>query len=285
MVNGSALNISFMSESSAILNRPWFGPAYLEAGWAPAPRYLLRRARILHHMKKMAPGRVLEIGSASGALLSELAEVGFQCTGLETSAEAISLAQQVNVDNRVCFQTEADSAWGPCFDYVFSFEVLEHIEHDRAALVQWASWLRPGGRMLLSVPAHPRLWNARDVWAGHFRRYRRSDLKEIFQDAGLIIEEIECYGFPLANILELMIAPSYRRYMKSNRGDRPEIDKAAQTAASGIERTTHVKAFPLYAKAPGSFLMRSMIFVQQLFLKIGFGNGYLVVARKPGPNE
>lgn len=273
-----------MSESSAILNRPWFGPAYLEAGWAPAPRYLLRRARILHHMQKMAPGRVLEIGSASGALLSELAERGYRCTGLETSSGALSLARQVNAGSGVSFQGEADPAWNACFDYCFSFEVLEHIEHDGDALAQWTSWLRPGGRMLLSVPAHPRLWNARDVWAGHFRRYRRQELEDKFNRAGLIVEHIECYGFPLANLLEMIVGPVYQRRLKAAGSDNTHVDKASQTAQSGIERNADVKMFSVYAKAPGSLVMRAMIFAQQFFLKSGFGNGYLVVAKKPAQN-
>lgn len=259
----------------------WFGPEHLKEGWAPAPRYLLRRARILHHMRDMPPGDIVEVGSASGALLSEFSARGFRCTGLETSKEAIALARRVNQANFVCFRQEPDAAWAECFDYCFSFEVLEHIEHDKEALAQWAGWLRPGGRMLLSVPAHPRLWNARDIWAGHFRRYRLKDLEHLFAEAGLIVERIECYGFPLANILEMLIAPGYRQYLEKDAQHDAAIDKAEQTAASGIERATHVRVFRHYAHAPGSMIMRAMIMFQTLFLRVGLGNGYLVVARKP----
>ena len=259
------------------INPAWFGPKYIEEGWAPAPRYLLRRARILHHMRDMPPGDIVEVGSASGALLSEFSARGFRCTGLETSKEANALAQRVNDKNAVRIQEHPDAAWRDCFDYCFSFEVMEHIEHDAEALTQWARWLRPNGVMLLSVPAHPRLWNARDVWAGHFRRYRRKDLEKVFAEAGLTVETIECYGFPLANILELIIAPSYRRRLIKG----GQYDKAAQTAASGIERSTDVRNFRHYAHAPGAWIMRSMIMVQNLFLRLGLGNGYFVVARKP----
>ena len=259
----------------------WLGPEHLEEGWAPAPRYLLRRARILHYMQGMPAGDLVEIGSASGALLSEFAARGFHCTGLETSKDAIALARRVHQAGSLRFREQPDANWSECFDYCFSFEVLEHIERDEEALRQWAGWLRPEGRMLLSVPAHPRLWNARDVWAGHFRRYRREDLERIFADAGLIVEHIECYGFPLANILEMLIAPSYRQYLNKDAESEAAVDKAAQTAASGIERATHVRNFRHYARPPGSFIMRAMIMVQTLFLRVGLGNGYLVIARKP----
>ncbi len=257
----------------------WFGPEYLGDGWAPAPRYLLRRARVQHHMKTMPCGDLVEIGAASGALLSEFSRRGFRCVGLETSQEALSLARRVNAD--IEFHSHANDDWSECFDYCLSFEVLEHIEHDGAAVKQWMKWLRPGGALVLSVPAHPRLWNARDVWAGHFRRYKRSDLLRLFQEAGLQVEKIECYGFPLANVLELIIAPRYRQYLNGQEAETAKVNKAAQTAASGIERTTHVKAFRYYAHFPGSVIMRAMIAIQSLFLRVGLGNGYLVVARKP----
>ncbi|GJL90365.1 class I SAM-dependent methyltransferase [Hyphococcus sp.] len=268
-------------ETTAVANTIWFGPEHSDEGWVPAPRYLLRRARILRHMRDMPPGDIVEVGSASGALLSEFSSKGFRCTGLETSEAAIALARRINKAAAVKFQGQPDTAWRECFDYCFSFEVLEHIEHDADALKEWAGWLRPGGAMLLSVPAHPRLWNARDVWAGHFRRYRRNELERIFADAGFVVEKIECYGFPLANILELIIAPSYKKNLRKDSQGDAIINKSEQTAASGIKRSTDVKMFGHYARAPGAWIMRAMIMVQTLFLRVGFGNGYFVVARKP----
>ena len=259
----------------------WYGPEFCVAGWAPAPRYLLRRDRIMHHLKLRPVGRALEIGSASGALLSELDDRGFNCTGVESSAKAIEIARNVNASRDIKFHTKPDDSWEGQFDYCMAFEVLEHIEHDRDALTEWAKLIRPGGTMLLSVPAHPRLWNARDVWAGHFRRYRKSDLESVFAAAGLNVEKIECYGFPLANILELIFARSAYKSLKKSQEDINAADKAKQTAESGIERTTHLKVFPFYTRFPGSWVMRFMIAFQKLFLNLGIGNGYLVVATKP----
>lgn len=261
----------------------WFGPEHLEEGWAPAPRYLLRRARILDLMRGMPPGDLLEIGSASGALLSEFSARGFRCTGVESSKDAIALARRVNQESSVRFHEQPAPGWSECFDYCFSFEVLEHIEHDGEALKQWAGWLKPGGVMLLSVPAHPRLWNARDVWAGHFRRYRREDLERVFAEAELTVERMECYGFPLANMLEILAGYRYRQYARKDAERGSAIDKSAQTASSGIERAADVRMFRHYACFPGSFIMRAMTMVQNLFLQAGIGNGYLVVARKPQP--
>jgi len=256
----------------------WYGPKYQDEGWVPAPRYLMRRARILQHLKRMRPGKLVEIGCASGALLSELADKGFDCTGVESSDVALSIARRMNGDT-IELLCEPQQSWSGTFDYCMALEVLEHIEDDQTALKKWASWLRPGGAMVLSVPAHPRLWNARDVWAGHYRRYCRRDLETAFEDAGLKVEALECYGFPLANILEFIIARNYRGInLKKSR--EQSIDKTKQTAQSGIERSTDVKMFNYYTHFPGSWLLRAMIFIQSLFLKFDIGNGYLVIAVK-----
>ncbi|MEL7157397.1 MAG: methyltransferase domain-containing protein, partial [Actinomycetota bacterium] len=53
------------------------------------------------------------------------------------------------------------------FDYVMAFEVLEHITDDRAALEEWLRRLRPGGRVLFSVPAHQRKYGDADRAVGH----------------------------------------------------------------------------------------------------------------------
>ena len=258
----------------------WSGPEFIDHGWAPAPRYLLRRARILRQFKNMTPGSLVEVGCASGALLSELTKEGFDCTGVESSSAALALARRVHADAPIKFCEMPASDWREKFDYCAAFEVLEHIEDDEAALREWASWLRPGGAMLLSVPANPRYWNASDVWAGHFRRYRGRDLQDLFEKAGMRIEYSECFGFPLGNFAEFLFAQKCRQSGLSAAG-QSSTNKAEQTAQSGIDRATQIRLYKYYAQFPGSLIMRALIWAQSLFLKFGVGNGILVVARKP----
>jgi 2-polyprenyl-3-methyl-5-hydroxy-6-metoxy-1,4-benzoquinol methylase len=59
------------------------------------------------------------------------------------------------------------------FDYLFAFEVLEHIADDLSALREWTGFLKPGGRLLVSVPAHARKYGKADEIVGHVRRYER----------------------------------------------------------------------------------------------------------------
>ena len=56
------------------------------------------------------------------------------------------------------------------------FDVLEHIDDDDAVLAAARRMLRPGGRLVVTVPRHPFLWSHLDALVDHRRRYRASDL-------------------------------------------------------------------------------------------------------------
>ena len=144
-----------------------YRPVAPDRGWVPAPRYLLRRARILALTEDLAPGPLLEIGCGAGALLHEFARRGFTCTALESSALARELTDMLAREAGLEFAVHAEPLprFHQAFDTVCAFEVLEHVEEDAAALATWASWLRPGGRLVLSVPARQALWTVGDEWA------------------------------------------------------------------------------------------------------------------------
>lgn len=83
------------------------------------------------------------------------------------------------------------------FDYLFAFEVLEHIEDDGIALRNWMRCLKPGGRLLVSVPAHQRKYGRSDLIVGHVRRYEKPELAGLLKSAGADEIRIVNYGFPL----------------------------------------------------------------------------------------
>ena len=262
-------------------NLPLLGPAAPEDGWVPAPRYLLRRRRILRQLRKLPPSDVLEIGSGAGMLLQELSRRGFRCRALETSPQARTLIEQLarKANQSIDVLDEPDASWTGRFPLVMAFEVLEHIENDKQAIRQWASWLAPGGTLLISVPAHPRLWNAADVWAGHYRRYRKTDLMRTVEAAGLHIEHIECFGFPLGNLTEKMQARGIRR--QRSRADMDLGGHAANSDRSGIQRDHVLRWYPLMRSVPGQLILRTAFAAQAVTRTLPLGNGYLLRARAP----
>jgi 2-polyprenyl-3-methyl-5-hydroxy-6-metoxy-1,4-benzoquinol methylase len=259
---------------------PHYGPALSDANWVPAPRYLLRRDRVLRHVKTIAPCKALDIGCGPAALLSEMASLGFDAYGVDRSQQALVLARMLNTQQSpMQLQAELDPAWKGSFDLLMSFEVIEHLDEDIAAMRDWLPYLKPGGRFILSTPAHPHRWNAADVWAGHVRRYTRAGLEKSITDAGFIVEKIECYGFPLANLMEILRAKAYGKVLNQ----ATKADKSADdlTDESGSDRSIESKFWRFFSSMPATVLMRLACQFQRPFLQTDYGNGYLVIARAP----
>lgn len=257
------------------------GPAAPEHGWVPAPRYLLRRARVLRQLRGITPCEVLEIGCGAGVLLHELDDLGFRCTALESSPEARQLASQLAAEagKAIDFVQSPGPDWAGRFPLVMAFEVLEHIEDDIGALRAWREWTAPGGALLLSVPSHMAKWNPSDVWAGHFRRYERAGLVAVMEQAGFRVEHIECYGFPLANVAEKVRAANYAPELDADVDSTPE-GMQANSGRSGIDRRHVMRWFPLLDSLPGRMAMTAAEWAQRPFVGTELGNGYLVRARR-----
>lgn len=86
-------------------------------------------------------------------------------------------------------------------DCVYSLNVLEHIEDDCAALADLCDRIRPGGKIIIYVPAFNLLFSEMDRLVGHHRRYRRKELVAKMQSAGFHVATaryIDCIGFFVA---------------------------------------------------------------------------------------
>lgn len=264
-----------------MIRDPQLGPIATDLGWVPAPRYLMRRSRVMALLGGHPPGHLLEIGPGSGALLVELADAGFTCQALDASEEARARTRSLlsRSGHRIPVHPVPGDDWRGHFDVICAFEVLEHIEDDLGALQAWSSWLKPGGTLLLSVPAHMRLWTARDVWAGHVRRYERDELLDVFRRAGFELETVECYGFPLTNVTEWVSQPLFARGI--HHGTDEAETRRRNNDRSGVDRGADMKLFPLVRSLPGKLALRTFDAMQRMFLRTDLGSGYIVKARWP----
>ncbi|MBO6657338.1 MAG: methyltransferase domain-containing protein [Pseudomonadales bacterium] len=81
------------------------------------------------------------------------------------------------------------------FDYIFTLNVLEHIENDHQIAKDLFDRLNPGQRILVFVPAFNHLRTSMDELVGHHRRYTRNSLKAVLTDAGFTVSEVAYTDF------------------------------------------------------------------------------------------
>ena len=168
--------------------------------WYRARRQIL--AALIRRKLKLAPGaRILEIGCGTGHNVLMLKEFG-EVDAIEIDEAARTLAtERLGKPVGSAPLPELTGVEDGRYDLVAILDVLEHVPEDQAALESIARKLKPGGRILITVPAHPWMWSAHDVVNHHQRRYTKRTLREVIARAGLRIELMSYFNsllFPLA---------------------------------------------------------------------------------------
>jgi 2-polyprenyl-3-methyl-5-hydroxy-6-metoxy-1,4-benzoquinol methylase len=243
------------------------------ANWVPMPRYLLRCWVIKKIIRSLQPRDFIEIGAATGDIAKWMSKQKMTGTAVEISPDALEILRARLADTPAIKIFPQDSMHlTDTADLLLSMEVLEHIEDDHAALANWFNLVRPGGHLLLSVPAHQKLFSAEDEMAGHFRRYERQELFQKLAAAGFEKTEVLSYGFPLGILLKQLRTFVAKRRLQSDARSRQE-----RTEASGVERKRFL---------PLRWLLNNVFFfpfntMQMPFLKFDWSDGYIAIARKP----
>jgi SAM-dependent methyltransferase len=144
--------------------------------WFVGKQFLVReqiRALLGNHG---AEARILDIGAGTGIILKTLGEFG-RAVGMEMSPEAIQFLKKRNLTAVVCSNAEQGLPFrSESFSLVTCLDVLEHLDDDRALLLEMMRVCREGGHVLMTVPAFNRLWSPHDTVLHHRRRYTRTRL-------------------------------------------------------------------------------------------------------------
>lgn len=136
-----------------------------------------------------ASARILDYGTGTGAMLAELRRFG-DARGVDADERAVAFCHARGERRVSRLDSDALPFADASFDLVTALDVLEHIGDDRAALGEIARVLKPGGRLLATVPANPWMWGAQDEVSHHFRRYTQATLRTAIGDGGLELERL-----------------------------------------------------------------------------------------------
>jgi SAM-dependent methyltransferase len=148
-----------------------------------------------------ADAQVLEIGCGTGHNLAMLAGFG-HVEGLELDAEARAISEK-RLGRKVMSSPLPELGEVPdChYDLIGAFDVIEHIDDDRAALASIAAKLKPGGSFVMTVPAHQWMWSAHDTVNHHKRRYSKAGLRTLINASPMKLDKVGYFNsllFPLA---------------------------------------------------------------------------------------
>lgn len=156
---------------------------------------------IARYVQPPAGARILEIGCGTGHNLPMLGAFGtVDAIEIDEAARTVASARLGKEVGTAPLPELSGVAEGQ-YDLIAVLDVVEHVEDDVAALAGMAKRLKPGGTILITVPAHRWMWSAHDVVNHHKRRYSKGSLTAALDKAGLKWRKLRWFNsllFPAA---------------------------------------------------------------------------------------
>lgn len=247
----------------------------MEKTWVRTPKHILRTKCIEYLSHTWLPGSFVEFGAGTGDITSLFLDKGYygKCYDLGERNREILRANLVAYGSQAEVVDSQGMLGNVQFDYLFAFEVLEHIMNDEEVLSEWSQHLKDGGKVLISVPAHQGKFSEEDNWAGHVRRYEKSQLVDLLENAGYTSITILNYGFPLGNLTRWVSRLIHRNV----REEEVCLSTEERSIKSGVERVGGVTRLAFLFNGA---LMIPFGLLQRLFFRRDWGDGYVACAVK-----
>jgi len=158
--------------------------------------YRGRRLIVRAELDRVAPAngaRVLDAGCGSGRMLQELTDYG-QVYGIELDPDAAAFAASRGIGEVRVGRLEELPWESGTFDLITCLDVIEHTADDRRTLGELRRVCKPGGFLLVTVPAYQALWSLHDVANHHYRRYSRRTLRVAAVEAGWKVRRMTSFN-------------------------------------------------------------------------------------------
>ncbi|MEI6730737.1 MAG: class I SAM-dependent methyltransferase [Pseudomonadota bacterium] len=213
--------------------------------------------------------KFLEIGCANGLFLEKLAKnKNIKITGSEIYLAGLKYAREKLRVGADLIQFDVEQGILPDrFDIIGSFDVIEHIENDVAAIANIYAMLNPGGNFILTVPQYMFLWSKHDEMLHHKRRYSRKELLTKLTGAGFEIKLCSSWLFCL---FPLMLTQRLIEGSRLNKKDEESFKESFKDRES----------FPKIINRIFDKIMLIDEFLIKRNISLPFGGSLLVIAKR-----
>jgi SAM-dependent methyltransferase len=180
----------------------WYGMAGGEHFWVRSRTAVALAALDALGPSRSEPLRGLDIGCGAGQFRDQLeGATSWRIDITDLNQSALEAARPGRGRLLYYDATERSPELIGAYDLVFLFDVIEHVKDARAMLSAALAHLRPGGRLLVNVPALPLLFSAYDAAQGHHRRYTRESLTAEFGGLPCRVDFVAYWGLSLVPLL------------------------------------------------------------------------------------
>lgn len=243
-----------------------------DAAGSSHPVDLASRADAVEQLASRVPAGhpvVLEVGCSSGYLLADLRARLPEAVliGADVVDEPLqALARRMPGVPLMRFDLLKSPVPDAVLDAMVMLNVLEHIEDDDGALAQAARMLKPGGHLVIEVPAGPHLFDSYDRRLQHFRRYEMAGLRRQLEAAGLEVVRATHLGF--------LVYPAFAWVKRANRRKLADAQAAEEQAVVDSQIRQTAASWPLRVLFAIENVLRKWV-------PLPCGIRCLAVARKP----
>lgn len=172
--------------------------------------------------------KILDVGTGTGVMTETLKRYG-QVTGVDKSEEAIRYCRARGISDIMHASAEKMPFENGRFELVCAMDILEHVENDVGVLMEFYRILKPGGLLVVTVPAYGFLWTFHDEINMHKRRYDAHALRTAMESGGFEVRKFSYFNsllFPFiatAKILRKLPVGNSRSRTKSDLVPVPRI--------------------------------------------------------------
>ena len=172
--------------------------------WFVARRQIIQQ--VIQKLNLPKNAQILEAGCGTGGNLQMLSRHG-QVSAMELEEIACQLANQRQVTQVKRGSLPDNIPFTLQYDLILILDVIEHLDDDLSAIKALYYKLKPGGYLLITVPAYRFLWSEHDDINHHKRRYRLKGLKQVVKKAGYELNYgsyFNTFLFPVVAIVRVL---------------------------------------------------------------------------------